>query len=97
MSRLIWWRAASIVACVSFASACGTIPADSIGTLDRARTGDLVVGVSEHQPWTEVSDKGEYSGSEVELIKGFAESIDADVEWYTPRSPCWPAKSKKTN
>ena len=83
MSRLIWWRAASIVACVSFASACGTIPADSIGTLDRARTGDLVVGVSEHQPWTEVSDKGEYSGSEVELIKGFAESIDADVEWYS--------------
>lgn len=58
MSRLIWWRAASIAACVSFLSACGTIPADSIGTLDRARTGDLVVGVSEHQPWTEVSDKG---------------------------------------
>ena len=50
MSRLIWWRAASIAACVSFLSACGTIPADSIGTLDRARTGGLVVGVSEHQP-----------------------------------------------
>lgn len=63
-------------------SGCTTIPADSIGTLDRATGGTLVVGVSEHQPWTDVTADGEYSGSEVELIESFADSIDAKIEWH---------------
>ncbi|MGP6174305.1 transporter substrate-binding domain-containing protein [Corynebacterium sp. A21] len=63
-------------------TACTTIPADSIGTLDRARQGTLVVGVSEHHPWTNVSETGEYSGSEIDLIESFADSIDATIEWH---------------
>lgn len=31
-------------------SGCSAIPADAEGTLDRARNGSLVVGVSEHKP-----------------------------------------------
>lgn len=80
--------------CVSLLSACGAIPADSIGTLDRARDGELVVGVSAHQPWTEVSDSGEYSGSEVDLIEGFAESIGADVQWCAAPESVLAAKIK---
>lgn len=58
------------------------IPADSVGTLDRARDGNLVVGVSEHPPWTDVDENtGEVSGSEADLVESFAESINADVEW----------------
>lgn len=61
---------------------CGSIPADAEGTLDRARDGTLVVGVSEHPPWTDVNEAtGEVSGSEADLVTGFAESINADIEW----------------
>ncbi|QGU06604.1 Bacterial extracellular solute-binding protein, family 3 [Corynebacterium occultum] len=75
---------AALSACCSAAlSACISIPADSIGTLERARDGTLVVGVSEHHPWTDVSEDGEYSGSEVDLIEGFAESINSEIEWHT--------------
>lgn len=75
-------RTTSLAACLLLLSGCGTFPADSVGTLDRARDGDLVVGVSEHQPWTDVTENGEYSGSEIELIEGFAESIGAKVQWH---------------
>ncbi|TVS23059.1 transporter substrate-binding domain-containing protein [Corynebacterium sanguinis] len=61
---------------------CGALPRDVEGTYDRAAGGTLVVGVSEHEPWTSVNDAtGEVSGSEAELIRGFADSIDADVEY----------------
>lgn len=64
-------------------SACGAIPADSEGTLDRATGGTLVVGVSEHRPWTTIEDSGAITGTEADLITGFAESIDAEIEWHT--------------
>ena len=67
MGRNTLRKAASLAACLLLLSACETIPADSIGTLDRARDGELVVGVSEHHPWTDVSENGDYSGSEIEL------------------------------
>lgn len=64
-------------------SGCSSIPADADGTLDRARDGTLVVGVSEHPPWTIIDAKtGEVTGSEADLIKGFAESINAEIEWH---------------
>jgi len=70
------------LACAALLPACGTIPADPGGTYNRAKDGTLVVGVSEHGPWTSVDDAtGEVSGSEADLIRGFADSINADVEW----------------
>ena len=63
--------------------ACGSIPADTEGTLDRATGGALVVGVSEHRPWTTIGGDGEITGTEADLITSFAESIDADIEWHT--------------
>lgn len=70
------------VGAAAMLAGCSSIPADSVGTLDRATGGTLVVGVSEHHPWTDVSETGEYSGSEVDLIESFADSIDAEIEWH---------------
>ena len=65
-------------------SGCATIPADAEGTLDRAQEGTLVVGVSEHKPWTDVDDEtGQVTGTEADLIMSFADGIDADVDWRT--------------
>lgn len=75
--------ALAVVSVTALLAGCTSIPADSMGTLDRATGGTLVVGVSEHPPWTVVSEDGEYSGSEVDLIESFADSIDAEVEWHT--------------
>lgn len=74
--------AATLALSVLPLSACGSLPADAEGTYDRARDGTLVVGVSEHPPWTSVDpDTGEVTGSEAELIKGFAETINAEIDW----------------
>jgi polar amino acid transport system substrate-binding protein len=59
---------------------CG-IPRDPEGTFERV-TGDVLsVGVVEAPPWA-FREGDEAAGIEVELVKDFAESIDADVEWY---------------
>lgn len=70
----------SLVAAVCL-SGCASIPADSEGLLERARGGTLVVGVSEHEPWTVVADDGTVSGTEASLVTDFAGQLDADVEW----------------
>ena len=76
------FRLTLALACAVLLPACGSIPADPGGTYDRATDGTLVVGVSEHSPWTSVDDStGEVSGPEADLVRGFAESMHADVEW----------------
>lgn len=74
-----------LVAVLALLAGCGSIPADPEGTLDRVRGGFLRVGVSPHPPWTDVSGPvdGEQrpTGSEVELVTAFAESLDAEVHW----------------
>ncbi|MBF0687992.1 MAG: transporter substrate-binding domain-containing protein [Cellulomonas sp.] len=62
-------------------AACGvTVPTDPDGTLDRVRGGELRVGVSPHEPWTVTTD-GTPTGLEVDLVEGFADTLDADVVW----------------
>lgn len=60
--------------------ACGEVPRDPEDTLDRARGGVLRVGVSEAPPWV-TGTEGPPGGLEAELVRQFAESIDADVKW----------------
>ena len=76
--HLLLRKAATLGAATVLLSACSAIPADTEGTLSRTQNGTLVVGVSEHHPWTNVSDEGEYSGSEVDLILHAPESILAE-------------------
>lgn len=80
MRRLVKVAAAGALAGL-VATGCSALPKDSVGTYDRATDGTLVVGVSEHEPWTSVDDAGVVSGSEADLIQGFADTINADVEW----------------
>ena len=54
-------------------------PRDPEGTLDRVRGGTLRVGVTEAEPWVKLS--GDPAGVEVELIKEFAATLEAEVEW----------------
>lgn len=71
---------AAVVAATA-ASACGPIPKDTDGSLDRISGGTLRVGISENPPWTRVADDGGVTGREVDLVSGFANEYDAQVEW----------------
>lgn len=71
----------AIATAASMLVGCASIPADPDGTLDRARGGTLRVGVTESAPWVVLSEDGEPTGTEPELVRAFAERIDAEVEW----------------
>jgi polar amino acid transport system substrate-binding protein len=77
------WRILGLVTVVLVLSAaCGvSIPTDPEGTLDRVTGGTLRVGVSPNPPWTEVTEGGEPTGSEVGLVKEFAATLPAEVSW----------------
>ncbi|REE02905.1 transporter substrate-binding domain-containing protein [Citricoccus nitrophenolicus] len=64
------------------ASGCtsSAYPADPNGTFDDVSGGKLSVGVVHHPPYVDATG-AEPSGSEVELIRAFAEEIDAEIEW----------------
>jgi hypothetical protein len=59
----------------------GSFPADPDGTLDRVSGDVLRAGVTANPPWTEVEPGAPPSGTEVELVTEFAESVGARVEW----------------
>jgi len=62
-------------------SGCGIqIPTDPGGTLEEVRGGTLRVGISAEPELAEITDAGP-SGALVDLIDGFAEGIEADVDW----------------
>lgn len=78
-------RARSLLAMTALvllmASCQSSFPADSQGTLERATGGELRVGISENPPFTEVAPDGAVSGSEVDLVTDYAETIDAEITW----------------
>ncbi|PCE13385.1 hypothetical protein AUC47_08905 [Microbacterium sp. SZ1] len=62
-------------------SGCGlTIPTDPDGTLESVRDAELRVGFSP-DPGLITDDSGGPDGSLSELVSGFAETVDADVDW----------------
>ena len=62
---------------------CADLPEDPEGTLERARGGVLRAGAVAAEPWVVIGPDGAPSGPEAELVKSFARSIDARVEWRT--------------
>ncbi|MFP5283748.1 MAG: transporter substrate-binding domain-containing protein [Actinomycetes bacterium] len=79
MTRVRRW-AGILASTLLLAAGCG-IPADPDGTLDRVRGGVLRVGVSPHEPWTQVPADGEPTGSEPDLVRRFAAELDAQITW----------------
>jgi polar amino acid transport system substrate-binding protein len=78
MRRLHLLGAIAVLACL--VTGC-RFPDDPEGTLDRVTGGTLRVGVVENDPWVKLPRKGEPGGVEPILIRRFAETIDAKVEW----------------
>ena len=65
--------------CALALPACG-MPRDPESTLDHVTGDKMRVGVTHHEPWVVLGD-GEPAGVEVELVKLFAEELDAEIEW----------------
>ncbi len=60
---------------------CDSFPKDPRRTLERVRNGTLRVGYSESRPW--VTKNGDApGGTEAELVKQFAQSLNARIEWH---------------
>ena len=74
MARLLALALAAIVL-----AGC-EFPRDPEGTLDRVRGGVMRVGVTPADPWVTL-EGSEPAGVEVELVKRFADTLDARVEW----------------
>lgn len=72
--------AVALLAALSLAGCGMTIPSDPDGTLDSVRGDDLRVGVAPDGELVEVS-VGDPTGSVIDLVDGFADSIDATPEW----------------
>ena len=60
---------------------CGSFPADPEDTLERVTGGVLRVGVSPNPPHTEVRGTAEPVGNEVVLVREFAATLPAEIEW----------------
>jgi polar amino acid transport system substrate-binding protein len=69
-----------VVGIAALLSGCA-FPADPDGTLERVRGGVLRAGVAPADPWVQVDARGNPSGVEVELVRRFARTLDARVEW----------------
>lgn len=88
VSKILLRRVAAVTAAVIAViglAGCGgmTIPADPDGTLQAVSGGELRVGVSPDPGL--VTDRGPDGGTPTgilpDLIEGFADSIDAEIEW----------------
>jgi polar amino acid transport system substrate-binding protein len=64
---------------VAFLAGC-QFPRDPEGTLDRVSGGVMRVGVTPADPWVKL-EGGEPAGVEVELLRRFARTLDAEIEW----------------
>ncbi|MGP3534521.1 transporter substrate-binding domain-containing protein [Microbacterium sp. RD1] len=73
-------RGLALAALAAVLSGCGPIPADTDGTTDRIRGDEIRIGITHNPPWTDTSGRLP-AGSEVELMEGFAESLDAEIDW----------------
>ena len=71
----------SIVSIVLLAAGCSTLPRDAEHTSDRARQGQVRVGLVENPPWV-VRTAGEPAGAEVELVRRFAGRLGAQPQWF---------------
>lgn len=67
---------------LSTVTGCGiSIPTDPDGSLARIHDGILRVGVSHSEPWVYLHDEAKPTGTEVELVKEFADSLNSQVQW----------------
>ncbi|WP_439882104.1 transporter substrate-binding domain-containing protein [Pontibacter sp. MBLB2868] len=69
-----------LVVCLALCAGCGNFPKDTENTLKQVSNGTLIVGYSENPPWV-IKNDSIPTGVEPELVKGFAKTINAKIEW----------------
>jgi polar amino acid transport system substrate-binding protein len=75
-------KAALAVLVTLLMCSCGLqMPADPEGTLDRISNGTLRVGISHNPPWTAVHNGQDPAGSEADLVRQFAATRGASIDW----------------
>ena len=72
MRAVVFMLVATLTAC--------DMPRDAVGTLEQARGDTLRVGVVDSPPYVVRTGEGA-GGPEAELVRAFAASIGAEVEW----------------
>ena len=79
--RIVRLLQAICIGALALTVGCGvSIPADPDDTLARVTGTKLRVGVSPNPPWTELGESAP-RGTEVDLVKAFAQTLDAQIEW----------------
>lgn len=63
-----------------FLQGCDNFPQDPEHTLEKVTNDTLVVGYAENPPWV-VKTAGGPAGIEPELLKGFAQTLNAEIRW----------------
>lgn len=75
--------AAAALAALAVAALTGCqVPQDPDGTLDLVRDGTMRVGVTDSDPWVDLTDPDAPQGVEPELVRRFAESLNAEIDWF---------------
>jgi polar amino acid transport system substrate-binding protein len=75
-----------LLALIALVSAGCVFPQDPRGTLEGVQNGTMRVGIVGHDPWTRMED-GRASGVEVELLKDFAEELEAETSFVPGTTP----------
>jgi polar amino acid transport system substrate-binding protein len=75
-----------LLALIALVSAGCVFPQDPRGTLEEVQNGTMRVGIVDHDPWTQMED-GRASGVEVELLKDFAEELEAETSFVPETTP----------
>jgi polar amino acid transport system substrate-binding protein len=70
-----------ILAICAWGLACHSLPRDPRSTLQHVENGILRIGLVERPPWV-VRTAGEPAGTEVELVRQFAQELGATPEWH---------------
>ncbi|MDX5346330.1 MAG: transporter substrate-binding domain-containing protein [Hymenobacteraceae bacterium] len=69
-----------VIFALIFLQSCDNFPKDPEDTLNKVTNGTLKIGYSENPPWV-VKTAGAPTGVEPDLLKAFAQSINAEIEW----------------
>lgn len=75
------WTAVLVAALLILTGCSSSYPADPDGTLERVTGGTLRVGVTDNGQWVQLEKANEPQGIEPELVRGFADTLDADIHW----------------
>ncbi|HET8855269.1 MAG TPA: transporter substrate-binding domain-containing protein [Salinimicrobium sp.] len=78
--RSLWF---ALLTCLLLISSCENYPRDTYNTSEEIKNGSLMVGYAPNPPWVRVSESGEPEGIEVEIIEGFAETINSEIRWIS--------------